>query len=301
MDLRQDEFKYLAIKNWHKFQGGRMRDENRPRAWIKNYLDKESDHDYSKLTCFQRYVLDACQRLRGRLGKNLPNDPVYIARAVCIVAEERHCLPQALRKLVLSGFLILSNQQTDTQRGEERRGEEREITTARERAQNSPRKNGVATNFPDPAASSPDGSKPDQNRPSDDPPAPDDPQPPEPDRRVLEAPRHQETPLEGLTAHQLARGMMETLGIAGGQSDLGIWSQAIALKARRSGMSLPEAYQFILAKAEAAQELGEFTKPTFWMKDAVFDHKPHRSKSNAATQEFADRFQRELAIGRRSL
>lgn len=150
------------------------------------------------------------------------------------------------------------------------------------------------------AASSPDGSKPDQNRPQDDAPAPDVAIPLEPARRVLEAPGYQETTLEGLTVHQLARGMMETLGIAGGQSDLGIWSQAIQLKARRSGMPIAEAYRFILAKAEEAQELGEFSKPTFWMKDAAFDQKPRRSKTHVATDEYGKRLDRELEILRAS-
>lgn len=296
MDLRQDEFKYLAIKNWHRFQGGRMRDEDKPRAWIKNYLDKEADIDYGRLTCLQRYILDGCCRLRGRLGKNLPNDATYIARALHTVSTDRPHVGYAVATLIARGFLILSNQQNDIR--EERRGEEKERRgeSARERAANPPPENGVA-------ASSPDGSEPTQNRPQDDALDPEVPQHPQTHQATVE---HQEpenghsTPPAVLTVHQLARGMMDELGIAGGQSDLAIWSQAIALKSRKSGMSIAEAYVFILRKAEDAQLSGEFSKPTFWMKDAVYDHKPTRSKSHAATQEFAKRGDREFQILRAS-
>jgi Winged helix-turn-helix DNA-binding len=87
-------------------------------------------------------------------------------------------------------------------------------------------------------------------------------------------------PPAGLTAHQLARGMMDNLGVPGGRSDLEIWSRAIELKARKAEMSKEAAYQYIYAKARTAQDRGEFTKPTFWMKDMCYDHEPKRSKSD---------------------
>jgi len=47
------------------------------------------------------------------MGKNPPNDPLYIARALQVGPENRHNIGRALGKLVVSGFLILSNQQIE--------------------------------------------------------------------------------------------------------------------------------------------------------------------------------------------
>jgi len=287
-------FKYLAIKNWRKYQGPTLKHANARRPWVKDWLDKDADPDYSKLTCLQRYVLDGCRRLRGRFENNLPNDPVWVSRALSVDVRERHCIPSAIHRLIAFGFLLPTNQQLDSDEpdGSVLRGEMRgdDVRGDDVRGDARERKSPPAS-F---AASSPDRAQPDQNRPSDEAQAPDVALPPETDRRVLEAPGHQETPREGLTAHQLARGMMETLGKPGGQSDLGIWSQAIELKARKSGMSLAEAYRFILAKAEEAEFRGEFNKPTFWMKDAAYDHKPP-ARSNPKNEKFRERVRDEFA------
>lgn len=107
----QEKFKYLAIKNWDKYQ---MKDRKQRdiKLYIKDYCGKDiDDPEYNALTFYQRYLWDACCRLRGRSGKNLCNDPVWLARAVGALPEERHCLPQALGKLVACGFLIPTNQQ----------------------------------------------------------------------------------------------------------------------------------------------------------------------------------------------
>lgn len=269
-----------------------MKDEGVGRPWVKDYVDKEADREYLRLSPLQRYTLDGCRRLRGRFGRNLPNDGTWVARALQVGGQHATNVAQAVTLLTTKGFLLLTNQEYELREGEEIRGRKR---GEGERARIPP-ENGVAS-------SSPDGSEPTQNRPQDDTLSPEVPQHPQTHQATVE---HQEpenghsTPPAVLTVHQLARGMMDELGIAGGQSDLAIWSQAIALKSRKSGMSIAEAYVFILRKAEDAQLSGEFSKPTFWMKDAVYDHKPTRSKSHAATQEFAKRGDREFQILRAS-
>jgi hypothetical protein len=278
-------FKYLAIKNWHRYQGGRMKNGDERRPWVKSYVDREADPDFLKLTGLHRYILDGICRLRGRLGTNLPNDPAYVSRALGLIPAERSQTPRAVLTLISRGFLILTNQQHVTPE-ESREEESREEG---EQPRKTPPENGVA-------ASSPDGSKPDQNRPLGDVLAMDVPEPPETNQAptgAQESRNGHSTPPVDLTVQQLARGMMETLGIAGGQSDLAIWSQAITLKARRSGMSISQAYEFILERAEAAQLSGQFSKPTFWMKDAAYDHKPTRS--TVKNEKFRERIRDEFA------
>ena len=93
-----------------------------------------------------------------------------------------------------------------------------------------------------------------------------------------------ELPPSGLTVAQLARGMMENLDFVGGRSDLEIWSRAIELKVRRARISKEAAYQHIYTKALAAQERGEFTKPTFWMKDMSNSDTPEGRKGDVFTK-----------------
>lgn len=100
---------FLAIRNWEKRQPGRKGKSE----WIKDYTDKDSDEDYEKLTFFQRQVLDGCRRLRGRLGKNPPNDPMYIARALHAGVTDRPHIGHAISTLLVRGLLILTNQQLD--------------------------------------------------------------------------------------------------------------------------------------------------------------------------------------------
>ncbi len=93
-----------------------------------------------------------------------------------------------------------------------------------------------------------------------------------------------ELPPAGLTVHQLAQGLMDNLDFVGGRTDLEIWSRAIALKVRRAGISKEAAYQHIYTKARAAQKRGEFTKPTFWMKDKSNSDTPEGSKGDVFTK-----------------
>jgi hypothetical protein len=101
--------KFLAVKNWEKYQTGRGK-----MRWIKIETHLEDDTRFRRLTVFQQGLLMNIWRLRGRTARNVPNDPKDIARALCIEGKERHCLPQAIRVLVASDFLVPTNQEVDS-------------------------------------------------------------------------------------------------------------------------------------------------------------------------------------------
>src|SRR5450759_3813421 len=113
----EPEFKYLAIRNWTKFQT--MTDKNgknldgRPRPYIRDYCDKETDSQYAALSVFGRYFFDACRRLRGKFGRNLPNDHMWILRQLDVSGTERGRATHAIQALVGRGLLIPTNQQFD--------------------------------------------------------------------------------------------------------------------------------------------------------------------------------------------
>lgn len=98
---------------------------------MKDYTDKELDADYMRLTCLQRYVLDGCCRLRGRSGKNLPNDATTLARLLHVARTDAPHIPHAVSTLLTRGFLVLSNQQLDfTDKDKE---EEKEIDKSKKK------------------------------------------------------------------------------------------------------------------------------------------------------------------------
>lgn len=118
---------YLAIKNWEKYQPNRGAS-----SWVKDWTDKESDAGYMKLTGFQRYILDGCRRLRGKFGRNLCNDPEYIARALQVIPKERHCVPQAIRVLTARGFLVVCNHELESSLHIDKEEEKREEKSKKE-------------------------------------------------------------------------------------------------------------------------------------------------------------------------
>lgn len=101
---------YLAVRNWDKYQP-RLKNGHPCREWIRLNTNLEDDRNYLRLTFFQRSLLVCIWRLRGRTGRNVPNDPEYVARALQIEPKQRHNLTRTLHELVASGFLILCNQQ----------------------------------------------------------------------------------------------------------------------------------------------------------------------------------------------
>ena len=104
------EFKYLAVRNWAKYQGkvGKIPDVRRP--YIKTASTLDSDPDFSQLRVFPRYILEGCRRLIAVHGQNLRNDPMWVSRALCLRTEERRFAYGAITVLVRSGFLLLTNQ-----------------------------------------------------------------------------------------------------------------------------------------------------------------------------------------------
>jgi hypothetical protein len=99
---------YIAIKNWRKYQAdaqGKLREG--PCAWIKDWVGKEDDYEYTKLTFFQRYVYDALRRVRGKLGHNPHNDPTYIARATHALPRDHAHIAHAIRTLHAQGLISL--------------------------------------------------------------------------------------------------------------------------------------------------------------------------------------------------
>lgn len=110
--------KFLTIRNWSKFQSttdshGRSL-EGRRRTYVLDYTEKETDSLYVKLTMSQRYMIDACRRLRGRLGLNIPNDAMWICRQLEIDRHERGKAVKAIVHLIDVGFLIPTDEERIT-------------------------------------------------------------------------------------------------------------------------------------------------------------------------------------------
>jgi hypothetical protein len=131
-----DDCKYLDVKNWDIYQPT-MRNGNQIRAWVRTYTDRDADPEYSKLTMVQRYVMDGVIRLRGRFGKPIPNDPVWISRALSLPSLSARHMGSTIRVLISFGLLDLCNQQDnfpEERRGyKERRGEDKKQDVAPER------------------------------------------------------------------------------------------------------------------------------------------------------------------------
>lgn len=112
-EKQEPEFKDLQIKNWERYQC-RDRKHRDIKLYIKDYCGKDiDDPEYNSLTYFQRYLFDACCRIRGRSGRNQLNDPMWVARATGALPKDRLRVPHALLMLLLCGLLILTNQQFD--------------------------------------------------------------------------------------------------------------------------------------------------------------------------------------------
>jgi hypothetical protein len=111
---KEPEFKYLAIRNWNKYQAGVDRKGRQIKAWVKDYTGKDvDDPQYSKMTMSHRYLFDAFCRLRARVGHNLLNDPSWISGALFVIPRERSRVTIAIRSLISRGFLTLTNKQFD--------------------------------------------------------------------------------------------------------------------------------------------------------------------------------------------
>ena len=105
------EYKYLSIRNWTKFQSGKY--AGKSLSWLKDYSNQLDDLQYSKLTFFQRAVLQEFRRLRARLGCNVPYDLQYVGLATSACHHDRINMVPTVHLLITYGFLIPTNQQVD--------------------------------------------------------------------------------------------------------------------------------------------------------------------------------------------
>jgi hypothetical protein len=105
-----DKLPYLAIKNWDKYQSNRA---GKPLPWLRDYADQTIDPAYSRLSLFERGLLQECRRLRTRTQHNLHNDITWIARASNTITTDRARLQHALDTLIQRGFLTPTKSRRD--------------------------------------------------------------------------------------------------------------------------------------------------------------------------------------------
>lgn len=97
---------YLAIKNWEKYQSPHCD------KWIRDYTDQSEDEDMGHLSLFQRMVLQGIRRLRGKLGRNVPKDPRYIANAMNAKGKDRTRIKDAIDVLIEERWLSVMGPST---------------------------------------------------------------------------------------------------------------------------------------------------------------------------------------------
>jgi hypothetical protein len=96
--------KFLAIKNWRKFQT--IDDEGGRAPWIKDYVDKDSDINRMKLTVFQAGVLDRLYRLRARNAHILHNDITWLIQATHMRHRDAAHMAHTIHTLITHNFII---------------------------------------------------------------------------------------------------------------------------------------------------------------------------------------------------
>lgn len=96
--------KFLAIKNWRKYQA--IEDDLGRAPWIKDYVDKDEDPDRTKLSMFCGGLLDRLYRLRARYGRILNNDVTWITQATHTHRTDRARIGYAIRTLIERNFII---------------------------------------------------------------------------------------------------------------------------------------------------------------------------------------------------
>jgi hypothetical protein len=96
--------KYLAIKNWRKYQS--IDDAKGYAPYVKDYVDKDADPDRTKLSVFCAGVLDRLYRLRARYARILDNDITWLIQATYIPPRDRARMTDAIRTLTERNFII---------------------------------------------------------------------------------------------------------------------------------------------------------------------------------------------------
>jgi hypothetical protein len=96
--------KFLAIKNWRKYQA--IEDDGGRAPWIKDYVDKDTDIERMKLTGFQAAILDRLYRLRARHAHILHNDITWLIQATYLKHRDATHMPHTIRTLITHNFII---------------------------------------------------------------------------------------------------------------------------------------------------------------------------------------------------
>jgi len=123
MTSQSNQPKYLAIRNWEKFQSPSKNGKSLP--WCKLYSAQADDFEYQRLTSFQRGVLHDCYLVVTRTSRNLHNDITWLARTMHTLGTDRPHLQHAIDTLTVRGFLTPTESSNPYWRGE-REGEEKE-------------------------------------------------------------------------------------------------------------------------------------------------------------------------------
>jgi len=127
----QSDAKFLAVPNWDKYQP-KLKNGKPGRQWIRLDCNLEDDDVFDSLTTFQKWVCVGIWRIRARTGKNVPNDPVWIRRALHlrVTNETPDDVPgvrqvddrsvtrrvhRAVDRLTSFGLLVLCNQQIEVE------------------------------------------------------------------------------------------------------------------------------------------------------------------------------------------
>ena len=164
----QPEFKYLAIKNWRKFQ---TIEDGKPAEYVKDYCGKDADLERTKLSVFQAGILDRMYRLHGHTGRMLHNDIAWLIQAMHIPRKDAPHVQHAVDALIERKFIIPTNDEnfeasaaTEKSRAEQSREEPLEKSERRgsapESGAGSPLTSGEKDN-----PSKPSDRKQDQNQP----------------------------------------------------------------------------------------------------------------------------------------
>ena len=134
MDLDGTPPKYLAIKNWEKYQ---VVQHGKPAPWCKLYSRLLDSTRFLRWSWTTRGVVLGLLALRTRLDRNLPGDVHVLARMLSADGRQAVDVHQAVTRLTSDGFLILTNQQNgyensgaEKSRVEKRREEEKKIRRA---------------------------------------------------------------------------------------------------------------------------------------------------------------------------
>lgn len=96
--------KFLAIKNWRKYQD--IEDDLGHAPWIKDFVDKDSDINRMKLTVFQAGVLDRLYRLRARNAHILHNDITWLIQATHMRHRDAAHMAHTIHTLIAQNFII---------------------------------------------------------------------------------------------------------------------------------------------------------------------------------------------------